>query len=49
MTHRMRGGRLGDTATDRLVAQLAQQMGGVSRRSFLRGAGMSAMAVTSSG
>src|SRR5680860_757626 len=49
MTHRIRGGRLGDTAADRLAAQVAQQMGGVSRRSFLRGAGISTIAVTSSG
>ena len=49
MTHPIRGGPYRDTATDRLVGQLLQQMGGVSRRSFLRGAGMSAMAVTSSG
>lgn len=51
MTHRMRGGPFGDSSTDRLMAQLAQQHGpgGLSRRSLLRGAGVAGMALTSSG
>ena len=50
MTNRWRRGPIGDTAADRLAAQLAQQMsGGLSRRSVLRGAGVSAMALGSTG
>ena len=50
MTNRWQRGPWGDSAADRLAAQIAQQLGpGVSRRSFLRGAGMSAMAVSASG
>ncbi len=52
MTHRLRGGPLGDSAAaDRLMAQLAQQLGpgGLSRRSLLRSAGVAGMALTSSG
>jgi len=51
MTHRMRGGAYGDSSTDRLMAQFAQQFGpgDLSRRSLLRGAGAAGMALTSSG
>ncbi len=52
MTTRWRQGPLGDTAADRLAARIVHQMGagsGLSRRTFMRGAGVSAMAVTSSG
>ncbi len=51
MTHRTRGGPSGDASTDRLMAQLAQQIGTgtLSRRSLLRGAGAAGMALTSSG
>jgi spermidine/putrescine transport system substrate-binding protein len=49
MTHRLRSGDL--TAADRLMAQVAQQLGpgGLSRRSLLRGAGVAGMALSSSG
>ena len=48
MTHRLRSGDL--TAADRLMAQVAQQLGpgGLSRRSLLRGAGVAGMALSSS-
>jgi spermidine/putrescine transport system substrate-binding protein len=49
MTTRWRRGPIGDTAADRLALQIAQQLGGVSRRSLLRGAGVSAMALGSTG
>jgi spermidine/putrescine transport system substrate-binding protein len=51
MTHRTRGGPFGDGSADRLMAQLAQQIGagGLSRRSLLRGAGAAGFAMTSSG
>jgi spermidine/putrescine transport system substrate-binding protein len=52
MSHGWRRGPVGDSPADRLAAQLAQQLGGrsgLSRRGFLRGAGLSAVAVTSSG
>ena len=52
MSHGWSRGPVGDTPADRLAAQLAQQLGGrsgLSRRGFLRGAGLSAVAVTSSG
>ena len=51
MTHRSQGGPHGDLAADRLMAQLAQQLGpgGLSRRSLLRGAGVAGMALGSSG
>lgn len=52
MTQRWRRAPIGDTAADRLAAQLAQQLtagGGFSRRNFLRGAGVSAMALGSTG
>ena len=51
MTNRWRRGPIGDGAADRLAAQLAQQLGagGFSRRSFLRSAGVSAMALSSAG
>ena len=50
MTNRWHRGPTGDSAADRLAAQIVRQLGpGVSRRSFLRGAGMSAMAVSASG
>jgi spermidine/putrescine transport system substrate-binding protein len=50
MTNPRRRGPWGDSAADRLAAQLARQVGGgFSRRSFLRTAGVSAMAVGSSG
>ena len=52
MSHGWRRGPVGDTPADRVAAQLAQQLGGrsgLSRRGFLRGAGLSAVAVTSSG
>ena len=52
MSHGWRRGPVGDTPADRVAAQLAQQLGGrsgISRRGFLRGAGLSAVAVTSSG
>ncbi len=45
-------GSRGTTAVDRLAAQVARELGvraGVSRRGFLRGSGMSAMAVTAGG
>ncbi len=49
MTHRVRSSDL--TAADRLMSQVAQQLGpgGLSRRSLLRGAGVAGMALTSSG
>ncbi len=49
MTNRWRRGPVGDTAADRLALEIAQQLGGFSRRSFLRGAGVSAMALGSTG
>ena len=52
MTHRWPRGPIGDTAADRLAAQIARELGttaGFSRRSFMRGAGVSALALTSSG
>ncbi len=52
MSHGWRRGPVGDTPADRLAAELAHQFGGrpgLSRRGFLRGAGFSAVAVSSSG
>lgn len=52
MTSDWRRGPRGDTAADRLALQVAAQLGGragLSRRTLLRGAGVSAMAVTASG
>jgi len=53
MTSGWRSGPNGNTAVDRLAAQVARELGGgrsgLSRRGFLRGAGGSAMAVTASG
>lgn len=52
MSHAWRRGPGGDASVDRLAAQVAQQLGGrsgLSRRGFMRGAGLSAVAVTSSG
>jgi len=52
MSQGWRRGPVGDTPADRLAVQLAQQLGGrtgLSRRGFMRGAGVSALAVTSSG
>ncbi len=50
MTHRLRSGPRDLTAADRLMAQVAQQLGpgGLSRRSLLRGAGVAGMALSSS-
>jgi spermidine/putrescine transport system substrate-binding protein len=49
MANNWRRGPMGDTAADRLALQIAQQLGGVSRRSVLRGAGLGALALGSSG
>jgi spermidine/putrescine transport system substrate-binding protein len=49
MANNWRRGPVGDTAADRLALQIAQQLGGVSRRSVLRGAGLGALALGSSG
>ena len=47
MTHRVRGGPFGASSTDRLMAEAAKklQLGGFSRRSMLRGAGVAGMAL----
>jgi len=50
MTNRWRPSPVSDSAADRLAAQILQELRpGFSRRTFLRGAGVSAMAVGSSG
>ncbi len=52
MTSGWRSGPHRGTAVDRLAAQVARELGvrsGLSRRGFLRGAGVSAMAVSASG
>ena len=51
MTNLRRPGALGDSAADRMAAQMAHRMSGsldFSRRSFLRSSGMAAMALGSS-
>ncbi|MGH3348456.1 MAG: ABC transporter substrate-binding protein [Nocardioides sp.] len=47
MTHRLRGGPIGDHGTERLMAEAARQLqlGGLSRRSMLRGVGLAGMAL----
>ena len=52
MTNLRRPGSLGDSAADRMAAQMAHRMSGrldFSRRSFLRASGLAAMTVGSSG
>ena len=52
MTNLRRPGAFGDSAADRMAAQMAHRMSGrldFSRRSFLRGSGVAAMALGSSG
>jgi spermidine/putrescine transport system substrate-binding protein len=52
MTNLRRPGALGDSAADRMAAQMAHRMSGrldFSRRSFLRGGSMAAMALGSGG
>jgi spermidine/putrescine transport system substrate-binding protein len=52
MTNLRRPGALGDSAADRMAAQMAHRMSGhldLSRRTFLRSSGLTAMALGSSG